>query len=71
MRRINQSQSASTRLLRPKEVAERLNVSEELLAVWRATKRYPRRWTKIGSLVRYRECDVRAFIESRMCGGVS
>lgn len=53
-------------LLTPKEVARRLRVSVQSLAVWRSTKRHGLPFTKIGRLVRYRESDVRSFIERRL-----
>jgi predicted site-specific integrase-resolvase len=51
------------KLLTPQETAERLLVSPATLAIWRCTKRYPLPWVKVGRAVRYRESDVRKFIE--------
>ncbi len=56
------------KLLTPYEVAEMLGVSVETLNVWRATNRYPLPYVKAGRLVRYRNADLQAFIESRLHG---
>ena len=56
------------RLLTPPEVSEILGVNVETLNIWRATKRYPLPFVKAGRLVRYRQQDVAAFIESRLQG---
>lgn len=53
------------KLLTPDQVAEILGVTRQTLAVWRSTKRYNLQYVKSGKLVRYREADVLAFIESR------
>lgn len=55
----------SLNLLTPQEVAEHLGVTPETLNTWRATKRYPLVYIKIGRLVRYKWEDVLSFIESR------
>ena len=55
----------SDKLLTPSEVSEMLGVSVETLNVWRATKRYNLPYTKVGRLVRYKESDIRAFINNR------
>lgn len=55
-------------LITPLQLAERLSISVETLNTWRATNRYPLPYVKAGRLVRYRECDVQQFIESRMVG---
>jgi excisionase family DNA binding protein len=52
-------------LLTTKQVAVILGVSPGSLNVWRATKRYPLSYVKVGRAVRYRESDVRAFLQSR------
>ncbi len=52
-------------LLTPEQVAEILNVGVGTLAVWRATRRYPLPFVKIGACVRYRPADVERFIGSR------
>ena len=57
-----------TKLLTPDEVANNLGVTTHTLAVWRSTGRYNLPYVKSGRLVRYREDDVQAFIESRVCG---
>ncbi|MBY0378258.1 MAG: helix-turn-helix domain-containing protein [Gammaproteobacteria bacterium] len=52
-------------LLVPKAVAIMLGINTRTLAVWRSDRRYPLPYVKIGSRVRYRVCDVEAFIEAR------
>jgi excisionase family DNA binding protein len=59
------AQAQISRLLTPKETAEILGVSPQTLSIWRCTKRYGLGYVKMGRLVRYREDDVQAFIESR------
>jgi len=56
-------------LLDPNRAAEFLGVSRETLAVWRCTKRYPLPYIKVGRLVKYREADLAAFLESRRVSG--
>ncbi len=55
-------------LLTKEDVSTILGVSVGTLAVWRTTKRYNLPYVKAGRLIRYREEDVRAFINSRMQG---
>lgn len=54
-------------LLSPVELAALLKVSRTALAIWRASNCGPR-WIKFGphrcSKIRYRRCDVEAWIES-------
>ena len=52
-------------LLTAAQVGEMLGVTPQTLAVWRSTGRYSLRYVKSGRLVRYREEDVIAFINSR------
>lgn len=54
-----------TKLLSPMEVAEILGVTVQTLAVWRCADRYPLRYVKVGSRVRYRPADVERFLERR------
>ena len=56
------------KLLTKEDVSQILGVSVGTLAVWRATKRYNLPYVKSGRLVRYREEDVQAFIDSRLQG---
>ncbi|MCP4354826.1 MAG: helix-turn-helix domain-containing protein [Proteobacteria bacterium] len=61
------------RLLKPQQVAEILGVTVETLNVWRATKRYPLNYVKIGRSVMYRIEDIDNYINSRLVenmGGV-
>jgi predicted DNA-binding transcriptional regulator AlpA len=55
------------RLLDQKEVAEILCVSPRTLERWRWKDLGPR-YVKVGSLVRYRECDVQDYIEQLVNG---
>lgn len=57
-------------LLTKEQVSEILGISVGTLAVWRTTKRYNLPYVKTGRLVRYREQDVQAFINSRLHGEV-
>ncbi len=57
------------KLLTKEEVSEILGITVGTLAVWRTTKRYNLPYVKSGRLVRYREQDVQAFINSRIHGG--
>jgi len=54
------------KLLNEKEAAQAIGVTPSTLAIWRCTKRYPLPYVKCGRLVRYREHDVIAFLESRL-----
>ena len=49
----------------PKQAAQILGVSEETLAVWRCTKRYPLSYIKMGRKVFYRANDLIDFINQR------
>ena len=57
-------------LLTKEEVSSILGVSVGTLAVWRTTKRYNLPYVKSGRLVRYRQEDIQAFINSRIQGGL-
>lgn len=52
-------------LLTPRQAAKELGVSPGTLAVWRCKKRYPLRYIKVGSNVRYRMTDIEAFLTAR------
>ncbi len=54
------------KLLTPEQVAEVLGVTPRTLTVWRCEDRYDLSYVKAGRLVRYREADVKAFIEKRL-----
>jgi|HubBroStandDraft_4_1064222.scaffolds.fasta_scaffold275396_2 excisionase family DNA binding protein len=57
-------------LLTAEQAASLLEVSAGTLSVWRATKRYPLRYVKIGSKVRYTREDIERFISLRTQSGV-
>lgn len=59
----------SDQLLTAKQVATRIGVSEQTLAHWRSTRRQSLPYVSISSrCVRYRDCDVEAWIASNMVG---
>lgn len=49
--------------------ARHLGIEKSTLSVWASTKRYNLPYVKIGRLVRYKICDLDAFIASRVVGG--
>lgn len=53
------------KLLTTEETADLIGVKARTLEMWRFTKRYNLPYIKSGRLVRYKEEDVLAFIESR------
>ena len=53
-------------LLTPAEAANMLHVTAQTLAVWRATKRYPLNYVKVGGRVCYKLSDIEDFITSRI-----
>ena len=55
-------------LLTDRKVAELLNISLSTIRKWRVYGKGPR-FVKHGAAVRYREEDVRAWIESGLTGG--
>ena len=56
---------ANDDLLTTAQAAELLEVSPGTLEVWRATKRYPLPYAKIGRCVRYRRSAIEQFIAAR------
>ena len=48
----------------PDECAALLYTTKTQLAIWRCTRRYDLTWTRIGTQVRYRMGDIRAFVEA-------
>jgi len=52
-------------ILTPNKVAEILGVTVGTLSVWRATKRYPLPYIKIGRKVFYKASDIEKFITAR------
>ncbi|MFP5306848.1 MAG: helix-turn-helix domain-containing protein [Gammaproteobacteria bacterium] len=57
--------SSPSALLTQDQVAQRLGIKPATLQIWRVTGRYNLPFVKCGRLVRYREEDVRAFIDRR------
>jgi len=52
-------------LLTTTQAAARLGINPNTLGVWRATRRYPLPYIKVGRLVRYRSEAIEAFLQSR------
>lgn len=55
----------SSSLLDENSAAALLDVSPGTLSVWRSTGRYNLPFLKIGRNVRYRPCDLQAWLDSR------
>ena len=53
-------------LINENNAAKILGIAPATLAVWRCTKRYKLPYIKVGRLIRYKESDVEAFIQSRV-----
>lgn len=56
----------SADLWTPGHAAHALGVSIRTLATWRSTGRHSLPYVKIGRLVRYREHDVREWLQARL-----
>jgi excisionase family DNA binding protein len=56
-------------LLTPQEAAAELGVSPGTLSIWRCAKRYPLKYIRVGSRIRYRLRDIEQFLESRVVNG--
>jgi hypothetical protein len=57
------SHYAPESLLNEREAALQIGVKPHTLSVWRTTKRYNLPYVKVGRLVKYRYCDLLAFVE--------
>ena len=55
-------------LMTRREAAAYLGVNGQTLAVWKSSGRYSLPCVKIGSLVKYRQCDLDAFIAKNLHG---
>jgi excisionase family DNA binding protein len=62
---------SATSLLTPEQAAGILGVTAGTLNVWRATRRYPLPYVKVGRKVMYRAQDLEAFAASRMVSPVT
>jgi predicted DNA-binding transcriptional regulator AlpA len=60
----------SPSLLTDIQVGQRLGISVATLRRWRLLRTGPI-YTKLGASVRYRDEDVRGYIESNLCGGTN
>jgi excisionase family DNA binding protein len=58
-------------LLTRAEAAAFLRVRPETLAVWASTQRYHLPYIRVGRAVRYRRCDLDAFVTARTVGAGS
>jgi excisionase family DNA binding protein len=59
---------SNTELLTPGEAADFLGLSPGTLAIWPCKKRYPLRYVRVGSRVKYRRRDLEAFLDARTAG---
>jgi excisionase family DNA binding protein len=59
------SEAFQNNLLEEKQAAQFLQVEPGTLSVWRCTGRYKIPFIKVGRLVRYRQSDLEAWLESR------
>lgn len=64
----SETAAPSEELLTAKQAAAFLKVKPGTLACWRATKRYPLKYTRVGKSIRYRLSDLQAFLASRDSG---
>lgn len=53
------------RLLTPDEVAVHIGCETKTLATWRSKGRHGLPYVKVGARVRYRQCDVEAWLAQR------
>lgn len=58
-------------LLKPEEAAAMLRVQVQTLNVWRCQKRYPLKFIKVGSRIRYRLVDIEEFIKGSTRGSTT
>jgi excisionase family DNA binding protein len=56
---------SSKQMLDDKSAAELLDVTPGTLSVWRSTGRYNLPFVKVGRKVRYRRCDLEAWLQGR------
>lgn len=54
-----------TELLTEDQAAEYLSIAAQTLSVWRSAKRYDLPFIRVGRVIRYRQCDLDAWLESR------
>lgn len=57
--------AASAELVDDKTAAALIQVSPGTLSVWRSTGRYQLPFVKVGAKVRYKRCDLQAWLDSR------
>lgn len=53
-------------LLKPAEAAKAIGLSKKTLASWRSSGLNDLKHVRIGSRILYRQCDVEAFVQSRI-----
>lgn len=56
---------AHPELLTPEQVAKELTLSTKTLATWRSTGRHSLPFLRCGGRIRYRRCDVNAWLVKR------
>lgn len=64
----NSSTALSPDLWTPARAAQELGVSVRTLSAWRSSGRYTLPYVKVGRLVRYRQEDVRAWLQRHLQG---
>lgn len=62
---LQETIAASAELVDDKTAAALIQVSPGTLSVWRSTGRYKLPFVKIGAKVRYKRCDLQAWLDSR------
>jgi hypothetical protein len=62
---VQEIRAASAELLDEKAAAALIQVSAGTLSVWRSTGRYKLPFVKVGAKVRYKRCDLQAWLDSR------
>ena len=62
---MENNQTKANALLTPDDAADMMQVSAGTLQVWRSTGRHGLPFIKVGSCVRYRRCDIEAWLDQR------
>ncbi len=62
--------AATEKLKPPDEAATYLGIKEQTLAVWRSSGRYGLPFVRVGRAIRYRESDLKSWIEQRTATSV-
>ena len=62
---LQETVATSAELVNDKTAAALIQVSPGTLSVWRSTGRYKLPFVKVGAKVRYKRCDLQAWLDSR------